>query len=102
MVKLTVLYGSPTDPAAFDKYYTETHIPLGEALPGLRRFEVSKVSGTPDGSPAPYHLQADLYFDDATAVKAAFESSEGRAAGADVANFATGGATMFVSEVVKA
>ncbi|MGH9114194.1 MAG: EthD family reductase [Acidimicrobiales bacterium] len=101
MVKLTVLYGPPTDPAAFDKHYMETHVPLGEALPGLRRFEVSKVSGTPDGTPAPYHLQADLYFDDAAAVKAAFDSPEGHAAGADVANFATGGATMLVSDVVK-
>jgi uncharacterized protein (TIGR02118 family) len=101
MVKLTVLYGPPTDPAAFDKYYLESHVPLADALPGIRRNEVSKVSGTLDGSAPLYHLQAELYFDSADALNAAVRSEEGAATAADLANFATGGVTMMISEVLK-
>ena len=32
---LTVCYGHPTDPAAFDAYYTSTHAPLAEKTPGM-------------------------------------------------------------------
>jgi uncharacterized protein (TIGR02118 family) len=55
MVKLTVLYGPPSDPAALDEYYLGTHVPIANAIPGLRRNEVSKVSGTLDGSTSPYY-----------------------------------------------
>ena len=48
---------------AFDEYYLSTHVPIANALPGLRRNEVSKVSGSLDGSTPPYHLLAELYFD---------------------------------------
>jgi uncharacterized protein (TIGR02118 family) len=101
MVKLTVLYGLPSDPAAFDEYYLGTHVPIADAIPGLRRNEVSKVAGTLDGSPALYHLQAELYFDSFDALTAALGSPEGAAAAADVPKFATGGVTMMMSEVLK-
>ena len=64
MVKLVVAYGPPEDAAAFDQYYADTHAPLAQAIPGLRNFEAGKVLGTPDGSAAPYHLIAQLSFDD--------------------------------------
>ena len=102
MVKLTVLYGPPTDAAAFDKYYLETHVPLADKIPNIRRNEVSKMSGSLDGSTPEYHMQAELYFDDADALMAALGSAEGQAAAADVANFATGSVTMLMSEVLKA
>ncbi|HEY2303732.1 MAG TPA: EthD family reductase [Acidimicrobiales bacterium] len=100
MVKLTVLYGPPSDPAAFDEYYLGTHVPIADAIPGLRRNEVSKVAGTLDGCPALYHLQAELYFDSFDALTAALGSPEGAAA-ADVPKFAPGGVTMMMSEVLK-
>lgn len=28
MIKLTVLYGHPTHPTAFEEYYANTHMPL--------------------------------------------------------------------------
>ena len=70
MVKLTVLYGHPTDTDAFDGHYADTHAPLAERIPKLERFEAGRVS-TPDGSEPPY----------------------------DIPNFATGGVTVFSSEV---
>lgn len=99
MVKLVVAYGTPDDPAAFDDYYAKTHVPLAEKIPDMRRFEAGKVLGTPDGSAAPYYFIAELWFDSTEALQAAMGSAEGQAAGADVANFATGGATLMIAEV---
>ncbi len=99
MIKLTVLYGQPKDPAAFEKYYIETHTPIALKVKGLRRFEIAKVNGTADGKPSPYFRTADLYFDDASAMQAALSSPEGQAAAADIANFATGGATLLIADV---
>jgi hypothetical protein len=45
MVKLTVLYGHPKDPAHFERYYLETHTPIALRVKGLRRFEIAKVTG---------------------------------------------------------
>jgi uncharacterized protein (TIGR02118 family) len=98
MVKLVVAYGQPDDPAAFDKYYADTHIPLVYKIPKLRRFESGKVLGTPDGSPAPFYYLAELSFEDADELQAAMGSPEGQAAGADVANFATGGSTLMIAQ----
>lgn len=100
MVKLVVLYAPPADPAAFDDYYFTTHVPLAEKIPGMARLEVSRLA-SPDGSPSPYYLQAELYFDTAEVMQAALGSPEGQAAAADVANFAADGATMLVAEVVS-
>lgn len=98
MVKLVVSYGTPEDPASFDRHYTETHRPLVDKIPGLRRFEAGKVLGTPDGSPAPYYYLAELWFDGPEELQASMSSPEGEAAGADVATFATGGATLMIAE----
>jgi uncharacterized protein (TIGR02118 family) len=98
MVKLIVLYGMPEDPSAFDAYYASTHAPLAEKIPNLKRYEHGKALGSADGSEAPYYYVADLSFDDADALQAGMSSPEGAAAGADVANFASGGATMLVAQ----
>lgn len=96
MAQVVVMYKTPKDTAAFDKHYSEIHIPLAKKIPGLRKYEVSKGAvGTPAG-PSGFHLIATLHFDDVAAVKAGFGSPEGKAAGADVARFATGGADMII------
>jgi uncharacterized protein (TIGR02118 family) len=99
MVKLIVAYGPPEDPAVFDAHYASTHTALAEKIPNVRRFEAGRVIGTPDGSPAPYHLVAELWFDSAEELQAAMGSPEGQAAAADVGTFATGGATFMIAEV---
>jgi uncharacterized protein (TIGR02118 family) len=97
MVKLVVCYGTPEDTADFDTHYTETHVPLVHKIPGLQRFEHGKVLGTPDGVPAPYYYLAELWFDSPGDLQGAMQSSEGEAAGADVATFASGGATLMIA-----
>jgi uncharacterized protein (TIGR02118 family) len=102
MVKLSVIYGHPTDPAAFERYYAETHMPLAAKVQGLRRFELSKVMGTPDGSKPAYYRMADLYFDSPDHMKQVMATPEARATAADLRNFATGGVKLLISEVQEA
>lgn len=99
MLKITVLYGQPSDPAAFEEHYAKTHIPLAEKIPALKQFEVCRVVATPDGSPPPFYRIAELWFENEADMQTAMASEEGQATNADVANFATGGATVLISEV---
>ena len=93
---LTVCYGHPTDPAAFDAYYTSTHAPLAEKIPGMTSF-THRHCASPDGSQPPYFLIAELSFLSREAMNAALASPESQAAGADLPNFATGGVTIFIA-----
>ena len=96
MAHMVVMYKTPKDPAAFDRYYFETHVPIAKKIPGLRKYEVSQGPvGTPAG-PSDFHMIATLYFDNLAAVQAAFGSAEGKAAAADVQKFATGGADIIL------
>ena len=99
MVKLVVLYGRPEDPDAFERYYADTHTPLVEAIPGLRRFEAARGVPTPDGTEVPYQRIAELTFDDLEALEAGRASDQGQATANDVANFATGGVTIFIAKI---
>ena len=98
MADLVVLYKMPTDPAAFDKHYYETHIPLVKKMPGLRKYTVTKGPIMTPRSPSPLHLIATLTFDDMAAIDVARASPEGQAAAADVTTFATGGAEVHFAE----
>ena len=99
MVKLTVLYGLPEDPAAFDEHYKSTHTPLVEKIPNLGRFEAAKVVGAPDGGQPEYYWVAELWFESSEQLENALGSEEGQEAAGDLPNFATGGATLLVCEV---
>jgi len=98
MIKVNVLYGPPTDPAAFEEYYRTVHAPIAEKLPGLVSFEYGKAIGTGDGSESPYFWIAALNFADAAAMGAAMTGPEGAAAAEDVPKFASGGVTVVMSE----
>lgn len=97
MYRLTVCYGQPQDPAAFDAYYHSTHRELVEKIPGLRRFTAGHCEAA-DGSRPEFYMIAGLYFDSKEALQAGLSSPEGRAAAGDVPNYATGGATLSVHE----
>jgi uncharacterized protein (TIGR02118 family) len=94
MAEVVVLYKTPKDPAAFEKHYAETHIPLAKKMPGLRKFQVSRGSVATPAGPSGIHLVAILSFDNMAAVQSAFGSAEGKATAADVPKFASGGADM--------
>jgi uncharacterized protein (TIGR02118 family) len=92
--QLTVLYNQPEDAATFDKYYDDVHTPLATKIPNLQRLTVSRPGPDPDGNPPTFYLVAVLEFTDEATFGAALSSAEGQAAAADLANFATTGATM--------
>jgi uncharacterized protein (TIGR02118 family) len=99
MVKATALFGHPEDPDAFEEYYANTHVPLAEKIPNLRRYERAKIVATPDGGGLPYYRIAGLYFEDMEQMQHSLASEEGQATVADIQNFATGGVTIFFSEI---
>jgi len=96
MARLVVLYKTPKDIAAFDKHYFEKHVPIAKKIAGLKKYEVNKGPIMTPGGPSDIHLIAILHFDDMATLQQGFGSPEGQAAGADVPNFATGGADMLI------
>ncbi len=101
MFSMTILYNHPTDPAEFDRYYDEVHTPLAQKIKGLQGLSVTRFKPGPHGEKPPYHLMAILYANTPAEFNAAMSSPEGRAAVADVPNFATGGVTMVPGEETK-
>jgi uncharacterized protein (TIGR02118 family) len=99
MIRLLVLYGHPKDPAAFDTYYQEAHIPIAKKMKGLKKWTIGKVQGTPGDAPSPYYYVADLYMESREEFEQLLASPEGQAAVADVPNYATGGVTFLYTEV---
>jgi uncharacterized protein (TIGR02118 family) len=101
--KVLVMYNHPTDPAAFDTYYAETHTPIAKRMPGLRSLLLS--TGTimmPDGSASPYHQIAELIFDSMADLQAALASPEGSATAKDLRNFAGAGVSLTIYETREA
>ena len=98
MIRLTVLYGHPDDPAEFDRYYHEVHIPLARTMQGLKGWTVGKCQSEDPALPPAYYMIVGLYADSRKDMEAILASPEGKATVADVANFATGGATFLYDE----
>lgn len=99
---VTVLYHPPKDPAAFEKYYWDTHVPLvgqKQAEIGFTAAELTRFVGTADGQPSPYYRQAVLWFADAAARDKGLASAGFKAVGDDLANFADGGLIAMVGEL---
>jgi uncharacterized protein (TIGR02118 family) len=93
MYRLSVLYGVPTDPRAFDEYYRNLHIPIARRMRGLSRWTITPILLPADGSTVPYHMIADLYAPSREHMQEILDSPEGKAAREDLDNFVTGGAT---------
>lgn len=98
MVKLIALYRKAADQEAFDKHYFDVHIPLIKKSPGMRKIEITKISGAPFGEPK-FHLMAEMYYDSMDAMNAANGSPEGRAAAKDLMSFAADVVMLFFGEV---
>src|SRR5581483_4885104 len=95
MAQVLVLYNTPADPAAFERYYHETHIPIAKKIPGLKSYEISTGGVQAIAGTTP-HLVATLTFDSMADIQAALVSAEGQATAGDLAKFATGGATILI------
>lgn len=99
--RLVVNYGKPDDATAFDAYYRDVHTPLALKQPGLLRLTFGHGQSLDPAQQAPY-LVAELDFQSEEAMRAALGSPEGKAAGGDLANFASGGVTLVHFDVHEA
>jgi uncharacterized protein (TIGR02118 family) len=91
MTKVTVLYKHPESEEAFEKYYSETHLPLAAKIPNVDHAEFTRFVPGPDGSKPAYYRMAELYFNSDELLTEALGSDDGKAAASDIPNFATGG-----------
>ncbi len=99
MMRFTLFYGHPTDPAHFESYYLDTHMPIAEKIPHVKKVELVKCVPNADGSAPPHYRITELWFDTPEAMQAAFASPEAAAAVADIPNYATGGVTTTIGVV---
>jgi uncharacterized protein (TIGR02118 family) len=99
MLKLVVAYRHPADVAEFERRYKEEHVAMARRIPHMSRIELGKVAGMMDGSKAPYHRIAELYFVDQHAMGQGASSPEGQAALKHGGDIASGGLDAMVVEV---
>jgi uncharacterized protein (TIGR02118 family) len=98
MIKLIALYRKPADSDDFDRHYFGVHLPLVQKYPGVRKVEVTRVTGAPIGE-TKFHLMAEMYFDNKDAMDSALASAEGKAVTRDIMSFAADVITVFHGEV---
>jgi uncharacterized protein (TIGR02118 family) len=95
-VKLVVIYPRPTDIAAFEKVYTNEHVPLAVAkLGGKTKIVATKIVGSPQGVP-PFYRIAEVYFPSMQPLEACAASDGGKEALAHAAKISTGGPPIFL------
>lgn len=97
MTKLIALYRKPADIAEFDKHYFEIHTPLVKQYPGLKRLEITRITGAPIGE-TKFHLMCEMYWESKEAMDAAMASKEGKAVARDLMSFAADVVTVFIGE----
>jgi uncharacterized protein (TIGR02118 family) len=83
--------------AAFEQAYSETHLPLVAATPGLRSIRCDRVTRALGGT-TDLCLVTAMGFDDRAALDAGLTSDAMRAAGRNLREIAPGLATLLVLE----
>lgn len=77
MFKFVVLYYRVDDQNALEDFFSYTHLPLTEKLPGLIKTEVGRITGKPGGN-SRFHLEYSAYFADENGFLQAMTSEPGR------------------------
>jgi uncharacterized protein (TIGR02118 family) len=91
---VTVIYRTPKDTAAFEKYYSDSHLPLVTANQkdiGFEKAELTKFASNLDGSAPARYRQAELYFPSLAALKKGTATAGFKKVAGDLPKFATGG-----------
>ena len=76
MFKFSTIYRQVDDPDAVNRFFSETHLPLAEQLPGLVKTEVSWIKGKPGGQ-SRFYLMYEQYFESEETWRASLISKEG-------------------------
>lgn len=95
--KLVVIYPRPTDVEAFEKAYTEKHVPLAkEKIKGMTKFVATKFVAAPNGETPTFYRMAELYFPSLDALKESAASAGAQEAVAHAVSISSGGAPLFL------
>jgi len=90
-VKVVVIYPRPQDEEAFERAYSEEHVPLVEQkLKGMTRLVLTKVVGSPQGKVSAYRI-AEVYFPSMNDLNTSIESDAGKEVVAHAQSISTGG-----------
>jgi uncharacterized protein (TIGR02118 family) len=95
-MKLVALYKNPSDPESFDDAYFKTHLPLLAKVPGLQKTVITRFTRLLTGESL--YMMAEMYFNDANALKNAMRSPEMAAAGENINSFAADLVTLLYAE----
>jgi uncharacterized protein (TIGR02118 family) len=96
--KLVVLYPYPQDVDAFERAYTEEHVPMvnQDTMKGISKFVATKIVGTADGSAPPFYRTAELHFPSAEALQECASSEGAQEAVAHAVSISSGGRPLFL------
>lgn len=96
--KIVVLYPTPRDTAEFERRYRDEHTPMVSTanFRGMTKFVASRITGTADGSPAPYARIAELHFPSLDALTTAASGEGAQRAVAHAISISTGGPPVFL------
>lgn len=76
MFKFVSIYRRVDDESMLEEFFSQTHLPLAEQLPGLIKTEVSRVNGKPGGE-SRFYLMYELYFESEAVYRQALLSKPG-------------------------
>ena len=76
MFKFVTIYRRVDDENLLETFFSQTHLPLAEQLPGLLKSEVSRIKGKPGGE-SRFHLMYELYFESEIAYQQSLMSEPG-------------------------
>ena len=94
--KLVVIYPFPKDVDAFERVYSNEHVPLAVAkLGGKTRIVATRVLGSPQGTP-PFCRIAEIYFPSIHTLQACTASEGGKEALAHAVKISSGGPPIFL------
>ena len=96
--KLVVLYPYPQDVEAFERAYTQEHVPMvnRESMKGILKFVATKVVGTADGSAPPFYRMAELHFPSLESLQECASSPDAQRAVAHAVSISSGGTPLFL------
>ncbi|MGH7525326.1 MAG: EthD family reductase [Gemmatimonadales bacterium] len=98
---VTVIYHTPKDTATFERYYSETHLPIvsaGQQEIGFVRADLTKFVSNLDGSAPARYRQAELCFASMAALKRGTGTPAFKKVGDDFPSFVTNGLTGLIGE----
>lgn len=98
MAQLLIMYNRPPDSEAFERYYFDTHVPIFAKAPGIESVMFSRSPITTITGQSDVYLIAEVTFASMETLQTALASEAGRAAVADLPNFAGAGVTILAFE----